>query len=108
MVRRDWTAARAKVDAEGQCRICGSTQSVEAAHIIPRSLNGSKANMEPDGIVPCCRSCHTRVDAHQIPLSPHLSTNEQAHAVKMAGSILHAIRIMDGRSAVADIVGDAA
>ena len=108
MVRRDWTAARAKVDAEGQCRICGSTGRIEAAHIIPRSLNGSKDNMEADGIVPLCQTCHTRTDHGQIALSPHLSTNEQAHAVRMAGSILHAIRIMDGRSAVADIVGDAA
>ena len=108
MVRRDWTAARAKVDSEGQCRICGSSGRVEAAHIIPRSLNGSKANMEPDGIVPLCRRCHELTDAGQIPLSPHLSTNEQAHAVMMAGSIIHAIRAMDGRSAVADMVGDAA
>ena len=94
--RRDWTAAREKCEAEGErCRVC-KARGVDAAHVIPRSLNGSDDNMSADGIVPLCRRCHTAYDSHQLDLSPHLTVLEGAHAVLMAGSLEAARRQVTG------------
>jgi len=97
MRKRDWTGARAKVEDEACCRLCldGSAR-LDAAHVIPRSLNGSDENMEPLGIVPLCRKCHTAVDSHEADLLPVLSPEEQAHAVLMAGSLERARQLITG------------
>ena len=79
---RDWTAARKKVDAEGECRWCAYRDNLEAAHIIPRSLGGGQS---PDSIVPLCRDCHRAYDAGRLDLLPALTFAEQAEAVRVLG-----------------------
>ena len=79
---RDWTKPRAKVDREGKCRVCRATGTLEAAHIIPRSLGGDE---HEDATLPLCRYDHTRFDEHQLDLLPYLTKAEQAHAVSLVG-----------------------
>lgn len=108
-MKRDWTAAREKVEAEGRCRVCGgggiSRLVLEAAHIIGRehdnhpSIGGpehiyGKATLPvmPVRIVPLCRhmrgrGCHPAYDAHELDLLPYLTVEEQAQAVLDAGGI---------------------
>jgi len=95
--RRDWTAARAKVEADnhGRCRVC-RTAGVDAAHIIPRSINPTEANMGAEAVVGLCRRCHTKYDSHQLDLLPHLTLDEQVHATRMAGSLERARQIITG------------
>jgi hypothetical protein len=95
--RRDWTAARAKVEADnhGRCRVC-KTAGVDAAHVIPRSINPTEANMGADAVTGLCRRCHTEYDSHQLDLLPYLTLDEQVHAVRMAGSLERARRIITG------------
>lgn len=95
--RRDWTAARAKVEAEGVCRACGTGGRLEAAHIIPRSINPTEANMDALGICPLCPNCHRDYDSHQLDLLPYLTVLEQSNAVIMASGIASADRIISGR-----------
>jgi heterodisulfide reductase subunit B len=80
--KRDWTAARAKVDREGQCRVCGTSFQLEAAHIVPRSLGG---RMSEDAIVPLCRLCHMDYDDLRLSLTEYLTHDEQAEAVRVLG-----------------------
>jgi len=80
--RRDWRVPRAKVDREGVCRVCHRPGRLEAAHIIPRSLGGTE---EEHATVPLCRGCHSEFDAHTLDLLPHLTRDEQAHAVRLVG-----------------------
>ena len=82
MVTRDWTAARAKVEAEGVCRLCRRAGTLEAAHVLPRSLGGGMAE---DAIVPLCPHCHRDYDAGAADLLPVLTKDEQAEAVRVVG-----------------------
>lgn len=93
--RRDWTAARAKVEAEGGCRVCGE-QPVDAAHVIPRSIDPRESNMSADSIVGLCRSHHQQYDSHDLDLLAHLNLDEQVAAVIAAGSIERARQIITG------------
>ncbi len=81
---RDWTAARAKVDAEGACRSCGTPHGLEAAHIVPRSRVTSGGE-DARNIVPLCRMCHADQHAGTVELLPLLSRSEQAYAVELVG-----------------------
>jgi hypothetical protein len=93
--RRDWTAARAKVDAEGRCRLCGcrDRRKLEAAQ--PKVTAAGRVlkvlYVDPDRVVPACgpfpAGCHGDVEFHRIDLLPHLTTAEQVRAVADAGSI---------------------
>jgi len=104
--KRDWTDALAKVQDEGECRICGRTEGLEAAHIMGRSHDEPKLGkdgwplkelyVDPDRICPLCAAwsgygqgkwCHEMVDAHELDLLPFLTTSEQVRAVADAGSI---------------------
>lgn len=100
--KRDWSDARAKIDAEGGlCRVCAAF-SAEAAHIIGRSHDepktpGSKTlYVKPERIVPLCcvpdRRCHERYDAHALDLLSYLTLDEQVQAVRDAGGIESARR----------------
>lgn len=108
MRRRNWTEARAKVDLEGRCRVCGSSWRVEAAHVIPRSVapNGGE---HPDSIVPLCgdyvdqdgravKGCHSRYDdkSEAFDLRPYLTAGELEAAVAAAGTWGMAQRITGG------------
>lgn len=101
MPRRTWDSARAKVDSEGECRVCGSQEQLEAAHILGRShdaytlgrLKRSKTwHVEPLRIVPLCgtfsnNECHRLVDEHKLDLLPYLELEEEVTAVRDAGGI---------------------
>ena len=98
MKRRDWTAARAKVDDEGECRACGARESssvrLEASHLWPRSLGGTQ---HADGIIPLCRQfgrpgCHDLFDTHRLNVGLVLTTDEQAELVRQCGSLSTAMR----------------
>jgi hypothetical protein len=97
MKRRDWTAAREKCEAEGErCRVC-KKHGVDAAHVVPRSINGSDENMTAEAVLPLCRFHHSEYDFHRLDLAPYLTAEEAAHAVLMTGSLEGARRIVSGR-----------
>ena len=99
MKKRDWTAARAKVDAvvDGRCRVCRSARfGLDAAHVIPRSLNPTDQAMTEDAIVPLCRLCHVAFDNHELDLLPYLTIEEQAAAVHAAQGIARAYQLITG------------
>lgn len=115
-VRRDWSGARAKVDEERRCRLCGRTAyrlfsiglRLEAAHVVARRhdmsepLRGPESWREgyvsPDRIVPLCgpvgdsRTCHDKYDKHRLDLGHRLTAEEWAQAVADAGSPALAMR----------------
>jgi hypothetical protein len=80
---RDWTAVRAKLLLEGECRVCGSRENVQAAHTIGRKYDGPV--VDPDDIVPLCIEHHAAFDAHELNLLPHTTYAEQGAAVKHVG-----------------------
>jgi hypothetical protein len=111
-LKRDWTDARAKVEAEGYCRLCKhpdtATHPLEAAHILGREYDKPKRSaldptnrvlkelyVHPDRIVPLCGpfpdGCHGDVDHHRVNLVHHLTLEEQLQAVKDAGGIAPAM-----------------
>lgn len=101
--RRDWADARAKVEEEGSCRICKtSDRKLEAAHVLGRQHDEPKVNkatgeilkelyVHPDRIVPLCgpfpEGCHGDVDYNRVNLVHNLTIDEQVQAVKDAGGI---------------------
>lgn len=85
-MKRDWTAAHAKLADEGhRCRVCGSTELVDPAHVIPRS-RVTAGGEDPRNIVPLCRLDHMAFDAgHSLDLLPYLSLSEQGYAAELVG-----------------------
>lgn len=114
--KRDWSDARAKVEAEEVCRVCGSNEQVQAAHIIERACDQPKPGfaspplwVNPDSVIPLCGEfsqlkCHPSYDAHSLDILEFLTTAEQIQAVRDAGGIESArrrtapslYRILDG------------
>lgn len=93
-MRYDYTEARAKVDREGCCRVCGGRRQLEAAHIVPKAYDpdlGKGLRIVTDlAIVPLCgpltdHACHTRYDRHELNLLPYLTNAEQGEAVAKMG-----------------------
>ena len=94
--KRDWTDARAKVDAEGKCRRCGLGAYLEAAHVTGREHDRPKGNgrtryVHPDSVVPLCgpfpMGCHGMQHRHEFDLLPLLTLREQLRAVEDCGGI---------------------
>jgi hypothetical protein len=100
--KRIWDDARAKVDLEARCRVCGwepaDTDELDAAHIMGRKYDqpahtGTRTlYVNPLDIVPLCpvfapEECHRRVDSHELDLLPFLAPEEQTRAVELAGGI---------------------
>ena len=79
---RDWGPGIVKVQAEGQCRVCGRSDALDPAHIVPRSRGG---DMAAENIVPLDRDCHTAYDSGELELLPYLTLEEQAHAAGLVG-----------------------
>lgn len=102
--KRDWTDARAKVEIEGRCRVCGwEGEGLEAGHIMGRRYDepahtGTKTlYVNPLRIAPLCPAfapehCHQSYDEKQLDLLSYLAVEEQAQAVLDAGSIESARR----------------
>ena len=94
-MRRDWSAARAKVDREGRCRNCPNTWPLETAHVIGRARDrreNGKAIVDPDSVIPLCGDCHRLYDLGQLDILPLLTTTEQARAVLDADGMITALR----------------
>ena len=86
-VRRDWKAARGKVDDEGECRVCRTPHDLQAAHVIGRSHDPASGKVRPVDVVPLCGPCHRQYDAHDLSLLPYLTPAEQAAAVEHVGLV---------------------
>lgn len=85
-MRRDWGAARAKVEREGACRNCGTSHGLQAAHIVPRSRLTAKEGAEhPNNIVPLCADCHAAQHAGHLELLPLLTLEEQGYISGLVG-----------------------
>ena len=97
--RRDWTDPRAKVDAEGKCRVCARAGiKLDAAHLIPRSRVSAGAGEHVDNIVPlCAERCHPAFDRHELDLLPFLTLGEQGKAVELSNGLLDALRRLTGK-----------
>ena len=67
---------------EAECRMCGDTGQLEAAHVVPRSLGGGQGE---HSTIPLCRTCHSHVDAHRVDWLHVLTYDEQAEAVRLVG-----------------------
>jgi hypothetical protein len=90
--KRDWTAAREKVDEASCCRVCGVPSNLQAAHIDGRKYDKPRGTtkilfVDPDRIVPLCGDCHREYDAHELDLLPYLTTTEQVAVVRAMGGI---------------------
>lgn len=102
--KRDWAAAREKVEREGGCRLAYQLERhcvgpIQAAHIIGRevdknALPGDHFNditgkwyVYAVRIVPLCRHHHRLYDAHELDLLGYLTAEEEAQAVLDAGSL---------------------
>ena len=95
-MRRDWSEAREKVENEGRCRVCKASGPLDAAHVIPRSANGSVDNMSHLSVIPLCRICHSRQHTAKLDILPFLTLDEQMAAVRAAGGIVSAYRHTTG------------
>jgi hypothetical protein len=101
-MKRDWRLAREKVDREGGCRVCGTTQRVEAAHITGREHDSKQAIFYPaivggevvvseERICPLCgpatdtTTCHGKQHAKRLDLLPYLTREEETQAVADVG-----------------------
>lgn len=103
---RDWSDARAKVEAERVCRVgavgwgrsCGECAGpVQAAHVIGREHDRARDGqarlyVAPVDVVPLCARHHRDYDARALDLLPFLTIDEQARAVSVAGGIIAALR----------------
>lgn len=90
--RRDFTFARAKVEAEGKCRLrdqdCAGP--LEAAHVVDRRFDADSI-VDPASVIPLCTFHHARYDARRVSILEHLELDEQAAAVAKVG-IIRALR----------------
>jgi len=94
-VGRNWKKARAKVDLEGECRVCQSDYMVEAAHSSYVRFDDNV--VDPMRIVPLCKECHMKYDAHNLDILAYLSYEEQAIVVNDLG-IVRAYKRLTGES----------
>jgi hypothetical protein len=94
-VARNWKKAREKVDLEGECRVCGSDYIVEAAHSSYVRYDDTIVN--PERIIPLCKQCHMKYDAHSLDILAYLSYDEQAIVVRDLG-IVRAYKRLTGES----------
>lgn len=90
--KRIWKDARAKVEAEGRCRICHIERGLQAAHVTRREFDAPKPGQKtrwvnPDSIVPLCPVCHSSYDRHELSILAHLTHAEQRKALEDMGTI---------------------
>lgn len=100
MIKRDWSAAVRKLEREQRCRVCGSSEMLQAAHTINRRFqdvkDGSKVVVKADAVVPLCQKCHSKYDARELDLLPYVGLWEQLCAVEAAGGIESARKRLTG------------
>jgi hypothetical protein len=101
-IPRRWGDARAKMEEEGRCRVCGEGpwNILEAAHVIGRRCDpimqgergGQYRYVHPDSIVPLCKRCHASYDRRELDLLPFMFWPEQVRAVEDAGGVMSALK----------------
>ncbi len=102
-VKRIWTDALMKVEAESACRVCSrdgdeTNGPLEAAHTIGRKHDeevtgprgGRQMYVNPLHIVPLCSMHHRSYDARGLDLLPYLNLDEQEATIKPAEGIENA------------------
>lgn len=104
MGKRVWIEMRAKVAREGECRNCGTTLGVEAAHLVPRSrLGPNKGAEDARNCIPLCgdfqNGCHRAYDEHRLAVRGLLRPEEIAYMVELVGEGETARRIDADRKA---------
>ena len=107
-LRRDWTSeAIPKVEREGCCRVCGSSENLEAAHTIGRRWQDERVEgprggtyllVKADAVVALCLHHHKLYDARKLDLLPYLYLPEQVFAVETAGGIASANKRLSGNA----------
>lgn len=102
--KKDWSLARDKIEAEGCCRVCGSTRDLQAAHTIGQTEQdidqtgprGGRTKLVPtNAVIPLCgpfsgNNCHMRYDHRELDILGYLYLDEELEAVKAAGGIENA------------------
>lgn len=88
--RRDWSAARLKVQLEGVCRLGRDHQcqgEIDAAHVTGREHDPASPDpdfdleVRPDSVLPLCRRHHKLYDTHNVDVLQVLTIDEQVRAV---------------------------
>lgn len=102
-MKRDWTDALAKVRAEGRCRVCGSREMVQAAHIIGRSYDPPDGRVRAVDVIPLCGLwCHPEYDAHRLNILPVTRPDEEGAAVGHVGLDRALRRMSSGRCIIVE------
>lgn len=107
-VRRDWSSANAhhRPDGYASCRVCGSNEGVELAHLAGREhdftpalgfeeipLIRSHLFVAPTRCAPLCGpsvdtgTCHNLHHAGRLELAPHLTREEEIQLVADIGLV---------------------
>lgn len=103
-IKTDPSLGRDKVDAEGCCRICGSTSDLEMAHTIGKAQQdietvgprGGRQKFVPsDAVIPLCgpfpAGCHGLHHKGELDLLPYLYLEEEINAARACGGLYAAL-----------------
>jgi hypothetical protein len=113
--KRIWDDARAKVEEEGKCRVCGiyddatidgTRVHIEAAHTIGREHDavmvgprgGEVIHVHPDSVIPLCSDDHRALHERRLDLLPYMTLEEQIEATRAAGGIYSAYERLSGNA----------
>lgn len=90
-LKTDWFQARLKCNVEGECRSCQRDDvGLEAAHTFNRATqdqykeNGQRY-VPPEAIIPLCKECHMKYDAHQLDIFDVITREEWDNIVGHVG-----------------------
>lgn len=86
MSARNHRAMQTALASSPQCRTCGTTTGLQVHHVVPRRRTQKGAEAQ-DNLVVLCVTCHRAVHDKDIDLQSYLTTEEQAHAVLLTGSL---------------------
>lgn len=101
--RYDWRSAEFK---RGPCRICGTTERIELAHVIGREFEepiapgSSTYRVKAQRVIPLCgpatdpTTCHGKQHRHQLDLVGHLHRDEEVQAVADVGLEAARVRLL--------------
>lgn len=103
-IERYWDGALEKIRREGRCRLCPEVYDLQCAHTVARKHDeaveledGTLAIfVDPDDVIPLCRSCHADYDHRRVSVLEVLTHREQAAAVAHLG-IVRALHRLSGQ-----------
>jgi hypothetical protein len=99
--------ARAKVEAEGRCRLAHSPPCdgpLEAAHVVERRYDQTYT-VPALNVIPLCTLHHARYDARRVGILEVLSYEEQAAAVAKLGITRALRRLTSGQTEAVERAG---